>query len=930
MNSLSANERSLIDMMGRSEEHARKGFDLILESRDYARFFDALKESGFFRPDSNPAPVPAEQQGHVQIPYWKALDYLRACARVAGEDDDGVLADKIMAVVRDVSAGSTSPGSGDNFHTLRTFAEIMGLLPVVAVTAVDLELVKSWLHTRFDPSAVANALDEGALSRFLACDDPTAWKMAVQLIGYCTTIRWEPTRFRPDSVEPHTIVDAYWLKDIIGHHATALGTKIGSDAAHLLSERVREVFGRGGREKWSWVFRPSVEDSSQNHEGRSVENSMVEGLRDVLVAWSDADAMSAKPFVLGLLKSTNEMLRRVGIFLLVEKWTKLKALYALVVGPELFADAHLHELYRLLRARFESFSDEDKSATIVALQNLPVRDDGETEHRERAQRRWLSAVDGTTYKLAAQWLSHLSAKYGELPRNPDYLSYTETRVGHGPSPYSVGELIAFAGDRSIVEKLRSFDPPNVWDGPTVEALVGEIERAIQVSPSQFAEVFPDFIEAAPEYQYGLLNGFLKLWRDHKEAVATRERDDLWNRLFDYFDQLLADPQFWTTRGTKWRDVTASWLSNTISELLHYGTRDDQHTYPACLLSRGWALIQTLVEKGEAATEPSHDPMTQAINSSKGRALEAAFSHILRACRLADTETGNHATVWSEMRGFMDHQIGLCVDANFEFSTLCGALIGNLEYINSHWLREHIEDIFPVAHPANFSCALGGLAYASTTRKTYCILRDAGVMDNALHIELRGRDCREKLMERLALAYLWEEETICSSRFATLFDSGRTEDLELISLFFCGIPADTLETGQIELVVNYWRRCVRWIQNLAEPPANLLSGLSGMTAFLDTLEGNLDLLLGVAPYVRVHHNAEEFIGELTRLASASPDGVRTVLAKFIETHEPFYDYEGRMRSLVKRMAELGFRDDAIEFCEKMRSMAGMESLYSELT
>ena len=104
----------------------------------------------------------------------------------------------------------------------------------------------------------------------------------------------------------------------------------------------------------------------------------------------------------------------------------------------------------------------------------------------------------------------------------------------------------------------------------------------------------------------------------------------------------------------------------------------------------------------------------------------------------------------------------------------------------------------------------------------------------------------------------------------------------------------------------------------------------MTAFLDTLEGNLDLLLGVAPYVRVHHNAEEFIGELTRLASASPDGVRTVLAKFIETHEPFYDYEGRMRSLVKRMAELGFRDDAIEFCEKMRSMAGMESLYSELT
>lgn len=929
MNRLSANELSLIEMMGWSEEHARKGFDLILNSPDYPRFFDALSESGFFLPEKNPAPVSAEQNDYVQIPYWKALDYLRACARIAGENQVHDLGTKIMTVVRDVSAISPSPGSGDNYHTLRTFAEIIGLLPVETIDTSDLELVKSWLSTRFDHSAVAIALDDGALQRFLASDAPTAWKMAVQLIDYCTTIRWAQARFASDHVEPLTIVDAYWLKEIIGHHATALGEKVGNDAAHLLSERVREVFGRGGRERWSYIFRPAVEDSSQNHQGRNAENTMVEGLREVLLAWTDADRDSAEPFVRRLLTDTNEMLRRVGIFLLAERWPHLKSLYPSIVGPEFFERAHLHELYWLLRRRFEGFSDDDKSATVIALQNLSQRDDEEPEHLERVQYRWLSAVEGTTYEPANRWLIHLSTKYGELPKHPDFLTYTETRVGPGPSPYGVGELVAFAGDRSIVAKICSFEPSNLLDEPTVEALVGEIERAIQVSPAQFADALPDFTDAPPEYQYAVLNGFLKLWRDKKEAVATTERDHFWRRLFDFFDQLLANPQFWTVRGAKWQDVRASWIANTISDLLHHGTRDDQDAYPAFLLSRGWTLIGHLVEHGDVATEQDHDPMTQAINSSKGRALEAAFSHILRKCRLADAESGSHESVWSEVSGFMDREIGLCVDANFEFSTLCGALIDNLVYINVHWLRRHLDEIFPVAYPANLVCALGGLAYASTTRKTYRILRDAGVMDNALQVELRGRACRERLMKRLALAYLWGEETICSTRFTTLLDGSRTDDLELISQVFCGIPVDSLDENQVGLVLDYWRRCVRLVRGLAEPPANLLSILSGMTVFLDTIEGNLDLLEAVAPYVQVHHHAERFIAELTRLVHSSPDGVCRVLAKFIGARAPFYDYEGRMRSLVKTIAELEYRDDAIAFCEQMRTMTGMESLYDEL-
>ena len=56
---------------------------------------------------------------------------------------------------------------------------------------------------------------------------------------------------------------------------------------------------------------------------------------------------------------------------------------------------------------------------------------------------------------------------------------------------------------------------------------------------------------------------------------------------------------------------------------------------------------------------------------------------------------------------------------------------------------------PVANgrPADVRVAL---AYASTSREVYRLLRDNGVLDTALRLDLRGRNGHEKLMERVAV------------------------------------------------------------------------------------------------------------------------------------------------------------------------------------
>ena len=112
---------------------------------------------------------------------------------------------------------------------------------------------------------------------------------------------------------------------------------------------------------------------------------------------------------------------------------------------------------------------------------------------------------------------------------------------------------------------------------------------------------------------------------------------------------------------------------------------------------------------------------------------------------------------------------------------------------------------------------------------------------------------------------------------------------------------------------------------------MLSSLSGLASFVPNASGDKqDLLLNTAPYVHEHHGAYDFLKELQRLVEGNPKEVCTVLRRFIETHGPLYDYEDRMRKLVARLADLGCRAEAIEFCDKLRSLPGLYELFLELT
>src|ERR1700682_3641500 len=225
--------RSFVQRMTQSSEQAQWGFELLLKRPNFADFFDHLRDYGLFNPANNPAPIAVEQGKYVQVPYWSALDYLVACAKLAGSNNDMALAEKVLGVLREVTKASLDHGGQpDNHHTHWKFAEILGDLPTLAITAGDIDLIPAWLNSRFDRGMVGHALDKGLMRNLLESQMPEDWSKASRVLWHCSIVDWvDEEGLEQKRKKPVSIMDDYWLNEFIQPNAGRLGSKARKGAA---------------------------------------------------------------------------------------------------------------------------------------------------------------------------------------------------------------------------------------------------------------------------------------------------------------------------------------------------------------------------------------------------------------------------------------------------------------------------------------------------------------------------------------------------------------------------------------------------------------------------------------------------------------------------------------------------------------------------
>ncbi len=895
MNNLSSKQQAFIKLMKNGEDYERRGFELLLARADFPTFFDALADEGLFDPSRNSGPVEADKPGYYRVPYWPALPYLEAAAKRAGETADAALAERVMRVVRNVSQWRDDNGNlRNNDSTWYSFAKVLGALPASTVALTDIDLVSAWLTGGFHGSMAGQALAGGALRKFLAGGNPGDWAKACRILYHCIAV--------------------VFVDDGFG------GTKT-----------------MAGRD--TWLFRPAIEEHQQNHDWRGPYNRFVEGLRDALLAWLDADPDTARPYVEGLLASGTEILERIAIHILDERFEAVRNLAPKVVSPAVFDAGHRHELHQFLDHHFQQLTDDEKAAILDIIRGLPLPDRGEDSERIRLgiQQNWLTPIGGKGYEPADAWLAELNQALGgsAMFAHPDLNSYHEMRWGFGPTPHETQELVAFAEQGTIVDRLNDFTPSDSWDGPSKRSLSDAVTDAVGAAPEVFLGQLPRFLTAKPEYQYAVIAGFKKLWDgwDGKQPGLPWGR--IWPSLIDFFEAVLTNEEFWKGEvgDEPALSPTRDWIPPVIAEFLRAGTRSDDKAYAPNLLSRALRLILILLGKSEPQREPRDgDALNGAINTAKGKVIEALLDHALRCCRLSDKTKKSHTNAWAELQPIFDSEVAQCRDGNFEFSALAGAYIGNLHYMSPEWVEANFKALFPIEFPTNCLAALDGLAFAPSMKPIFDKLISGGVVDWALRQDMKGDHARESILQRLGLSYLWGDEQLDGPRFAYLFNARRVDDLREVIRYFWRVRGEPLTDKQKERICLFWDHCVAWSTTIDPPPADLLSQLSLLTCYLSAIDARaLKWLLAIAPYTPINHHYGRLMEELVRLAVPSPKEVGQVLRALLDVYRPDYDFENRLSNLLMQLAANGeTRPDAIFCLERVRHLPGMVQLYAQLT
>jgi hypothetical protein len=789
-----------------------------------------------------------------------------------------------------------------------------------------MDLFSQWFDDPYDRMLIADSLNRSVLPRLLSSDVPEDWQKAARGFFHATAvIRQE----NADGREPafHSIVDDFWLGELIKNHAKQIGQRVGEKAADFMLTRVREVFGTGMRRDHSSVFRPAVEDDAQNYQWRSAENRVVEGLRDVVLGWAGESPENARHLVQRMLEDELEIIRRIGVYVLGEHWSNFQDLYTDRLARALLHAGHMHELYRLLQHHFANMNPEQHRATLDSIEKLPEAAYGDDpEHLRRYnQYRWLSAINGKGSAIADQRFKKFESDpaVGKLSGNPDFDSYITSWVGPGATPYSPEELIAVTKDNALVEKLNAFVGRDDWQGPTIEGLTSAIGAAVETNPDVFLENLSQVLAVRPTYQSAVIEGLRRAWEANAKANWGRG----WERLVGFFEQLVKNEEFWGRA----IDTRQHWVVIAVADCLKAGTKQDDHAYDPVLLPRTQFVLAELLKREPGVAAPSDDAMFQAMNTPKGRVIEALYSQALRAARVSDHRDKTHRKSWEDIRPLFESELSLCKNSNFEFSTLTGNYLPQLQYLDEKWVDQRVEQVFPTQYEANTLSALDGLAYASFTKPLYELIATHGVVERGLGLELKGRSAREKLLERVAAAYLWGIEPLDGRSVRRLFETATPSDLSVVVRVFWLARTGNLTAEQHERILSFWERILDWSEHHQDVSARTLSTSSLLATHITTIEQReRNLLKAVAPHVHVGHETYEFVAELLRLAQQEPTTIAEVLQLMVDAHPPDYDYQDRLASLLKFLAEHGQKDRVILISNKLRHLEGAQALYKSLT
>lgn len=864
------------------------------------KWFDALDDRGYFAPTANLAPVPAKEEGYVTVPFWPITDYLVATSPELLADENRVYAKRVLGVIRAVTQAAVEQEFG-NYRTWWQFSKIIQNIPIDLITPDDLGYVDYWLEDRYERGLVACSLGEKWLVAMLEQPSDEAKAIALALLKLLYKASFftkklgdserQEGRFRFDRWHAEKITEAV---------AGRSGQVLGNQAVQVFKDELERVVEAMDNDGWSSLWRAAIEDHAQNHAADDVEDVLVVGLRESLDAHVHEAPADAVAVVAELMESPRQIFKRVAIFTIGQNFQQLSSLIEGMITEDHFAVSFQHEMWHLLHDCYPFFPALAKQRVQEIIAQMAVEDDeGNPNPKATAYRQatWLAAIRNHDEALHTRYRECV-ALAGAEPDHPDFSSYWSSGPVVHESPKAREELLAMSVDE-LIAYLDAYEDPGHFSEPGLEGLANALKAATKAAPLEFVPQLERFAGLDSAYVYVLIEAFSELWTEKKELAW----DDVWQSLLNFCEAVIQREDFWLAENAEQRThfvANRYWVVGSIGRLIESGTKSDDHAFSPQFLEQAKGILLTLMDK-ESGEEfkLDGDAVFVAINSPRGRCLEALINLALRSCRLADKGGIGHDEAWGALQPIFDNELAKPDAGEYEFITLLVNYLPNFLYMSTKWVSDNLSRIFDQENYQKWLCAMQAYAYVNNVyEEIYNHLKSNQHFIRALDDENLKDKVSEKIIQNIVIAYLDNYESLQdeTSLIRQLFVRGNPDELSQLIWFVWTLRKKDYES-LYRKVMELWARLLQAIDTSSREGRKLASKLTTWSVFMTSVDDtNRDLILQVAAFAEEEYNSHDLLESIALISAAQPKEAVAIWRVLLQGTAPDYPEEAIREAL----------------------------------
>jgi hypothetical protein len=860
------------------------------------KWFCPLKDKGLLAPLLNPKPVNTED-GYWSVPSWPITEYLVASSIKIKEESGQGISQEYLTLLKEVTQHAIDHDYS-NYRTWWQFSKILRNLPLEIVSIDDLSCVRYWLNDSFDKHLVGKEISEWIVE-LVSSNNVQSQALAMYLLDALFTINSVKGRYSNNKPEAVLQLDDYQANEFVKKSANELGKQLNLAAVELFEKKFTEVLNINGNDKWSNIWRNAIPEHEQNSRNDDADDIVLKLFRDSLLGYFQSDQTPESNKKLNdIISSDYQTFKRVGIYVASECFDSInEATVNLIIDSTHFNDKYRHELWHFLNKNFAQLNEAQQTSVIDSISGLIVTngETGVTEDKSTAykQSNWFFAIKdvsdaaNTNYQLCFEVT-------GIEPDHPDFSFYTSVGAVVDVSPLSVSELAVMLEEPTeLIKFLNEYENVGHFNEPGIEGLVETFGALVLLDDSDVLNNLGYFIDLKPHYLNEIFSSYSKLWAEKKQIAW----DIIWSKLLSFSHTLFQKDSFWQSADN---DETGpfigdkNWVVSSFCRLVESGCEKEARAFDLSLSETVKSTLELILNKQKGSDfKNDSDAVSIAINSPRGRCLEAYIKLALYQCKNVENNSSEFQSIWATYEPVFSNEMNRSAAKNeYEFITIVSMYIRNFLYLSNRWTKENLEKIFGEANSLQWLCAIQAYSYVGfLIPEIHHIFKAKNYYVSLLDDPNLSEAVKERYIEYICVAHIQKIEKLADdeSLLGLLLNRKNDEELSKMIWFLWSIRDQNIDVTK-ELVFALWPKLVVLIGQQTSKKRPLASKLALWAEYIKELDvQSKPWLCEVAPFVNDDHNGMSFMEELARLSdtAAAVDVADIWKATLIK---PFYVYD----------------------------------------